>query len=280
MSVELIVHRQTPPEGLLAALGAAGGPVIEQGEGFCRLRLSSGITPERLEDLRARAACDVNLLPAGFDAAAVGLLVTDMDSTLIGIECIDEIADYLGVKDEVAAITESAMRGEIDFAVSLERRVALLSGLEADVLERVYEERLVLNPGAMELVEGLHARGAQVALVSGGFTFFTDRLVERLGLDHALANTLELDERGRLTGRIVGEIVDARAKAAFLESLRRRLGLSPRAVVAVGDGANDLPMMASAGLSVAYHAKPAVRAQADCALNHSGLDAILHLIQS
>ncbi len=283
MPTQLVVHANTPPARLVEALAdIVGRPVgelaIERRTGHCRIALPVAIEAQRLDELRALAVCDINRLPTGFVPEATGLLISDMDSTLIGIECIDEIADYLGVKPEVAAITEAAMRGEIDFAESLTRRVALLAGLEATVLERVYEERLFLNPGAEALVAGLHERGIRMALVSGGFTFFTDRLVARLGIDHALANRLEIDASGRLTGRILGRIVDARGKADFLESLCRELDRPLEASVAIGDGANDLPMMARAGLSIAYHAKPAVRARADCALNLAGLDAVLDLI--
>ncbi|HHH36781.1 MAG TPA: phosphoserine phosphatase SerB [Gammaproteobacteria bacterium] len=236
-------------------------------------------SPARLETLRGRHRCDLNLLPEGFDPAAVGLVISDMDSTLITIECIDEIADFTGLKPQVAAITEAAMRGEIDFETSLRRRVALLEGLPAEVLERVYEERLRLNPGAEVLVEGLRGRGIPFALVSGGFTVFTERLKARLGLDFTLANELEI-AHGRLTGRVRGAIVGARAKAAFLEELCERLGIRHDQVIAMGDGANDLEMLARAGLGVAYRAKPALRARADVLIDHNGLDAVLAFLET
>ena len=201
-----------------------------------------------------------------------------MDSTLINIECVDEIADFVGVKPQVAAITAAAMRGEIDFATSLTRRVALLKGLERDALEHVYRERLRLNPGAETLLAGLRARGIHFALVSGGFTFFTSRLKERLQIDFTLANELEIVD-GRLTGAVIGEIVGAQAKSDFLHHLCADLGIAPGQAIAVGDGANDLQMLQAAGLGVAYHAKAVVQAQADIALNHSGLDGILALLQ-
>ena len=213
----------------------------------------------------------------GFDPGQVRLLVTDMDSTLINIECIDEIADFIGKKPEVAAITEAAMRGELNFEQSLTRRVALLAGLDASALEHVYRERLRPNPGAEQMIAGLQARGIRVGLVSGGFTYFTERLKEHLGLDYARANTLEIIA-DRLTGKVLGTIVGAEGKRDFLLELCRSLDITPRQAIAVGDGANDLLMMKAAGLSVAYHAKPKVRAQAHIALNLVGLEGILALL--
>lgn len=206
----------------------------------------------------------------------IGLVVMDMDSTLINIECIDEIADMQGLKPQVAAITESAMRGEIEFAESLRRRVALLAGLDDSALQRVYDERLQLNPGAQQLVDALKAHSIKTLLVSGGFTFFTERLKQRVGLDFAHANTLEVIG-GKLTGKVLGGVLDGQGKADWLIRTRDELGLRKEQVIAIGDGANDLKMMTTAGIGVAYHAKPVVRAQATYALNHVGLDGALNL---
>ncbi len=239
-----------------------------------RMTTSQDVPPERLTAWRNGTDFDINVLPADFEPAEVRLLISDMDSTLINIECVDEIADFTGLKPQVAAITESAMRGEIDFETSLTQRVSLLKGIPAGVLDEVYQQRLRLNPGAEILLAGLRARGIKTALVSGGFTVFTERLKTRLHLDYTLANELEI-AGGHLSGKVKGSIVGAHAKAAFLSRLCEELNIEARQAIAVGDGANDLEMMRIAGLSVAYHAKPAVQAQADIALNHSGLDAIL-----
>ncbi len=202
----------------------------------------------------------------------------DMDSTLINIECIDEIADAVGKKAEVAAITEAAMRGEItDFKDSLRRRVALLKGVPAQALQEVYDQRLRLNPGAPELINAAKAAGLQTLLVSGGFTFFAERVRERLGMHEAHSNTLEV-AGGLLTGHVLGDIVDGEAKKQHLLTLCQRIGCDPCQSIAVGDGANDLPMMGVAGLSVAYHAKPKVREQAMVASHEGGLDRVLALM--
>ncbi len=204
------------------------------------------------------------------------VLAMDMDSTLINIECIDEIADMAGLKPQVAAITEAAMRGEIaDFSESLVRRVALLKGLPLDALEQVYVERLGLNPGAERLVATAHELGLKTLLVSGGFTWFTSRLQQRLQLTEAHANTLEV-ENGRLTGKVVGTILDADGKANHLRAFAQRHGAPLARAIAMGDGANDLKMLGLAGLSVAYHAKPVVREQTTYALNVCGLDGVLN----
>jgi phosphoserine phosphatase len=213
-----------------------------------------------------------------------GLIAFDMDSTLINIECVDEIADAVGRKAEVAAITEAAMRGEIaDYKESLRQRVALLRGVSLADMQRVYDERLQLNPGASELVQACKAAGLKVLLVSGGFTFFTDRIRDRLGIDYTRSNVLEVRD-GLLTGRMVdqtwGDICDGAEKKRMLLQTCAQLGLEPRQAIAVGDGANDLPMMAAAGLSVAYQAKPAVRAQACVAINQGGLDRLLDVLPS
>jgi phosphoserine phosphatase len=206
------------------------------------------------------------------------LVAMDMDSTLITIECIDEIADMQGLKPQVAEITEAAMRGEIEFGESLTRRVSLLKGLDAAALQRVYDERLRLSPGAETMLTAVKAAGLKTLLVSGGFTFFTDRMKTRLGLDYTHSNLLEVAD-GKLTGKVVGGIVDADEKKNTVERVCAALGVSPKQAIVMGDGANDLKMMGIAGLSVAFRAKPVVRAQANVALNFVGLDGILSLFE-
>ncbi|HEY9146207.1 MAG TPA: phosphoserine phosphatase SerB, partial [Thiobacillus sp.] len=223
------------------------------------------------------AGVDATFIEAGRTLSDFRLVAMDMDSTLITIECIDEIADMQGLKPQVSAITEAAMRGEIDFAESLRRRVSLLEGLDQSALQRVYDERLQLSPGAETLLAAARAAGIKALLVSGGFTFFTERLQPRLGLDFTAANTLEV-AGGRLTGRVLGDIVDAQGKADWLNRVREQLGLKKEQVIAMGDGANDLKMMAEAGISIAYRAKPVVRAQASYALNQVGLDGVIPLL--
>lgn len=214
------------------------------------------------------------------------LAAFDMDSTLINIECVDEIADAAGRKSEVAAITEAAMRGEItDYKDSLRRRVALLEGVPESAMEEVFEKRLQLNPGASILTQALKAAGCKLLLVSGGFTYFTDRIRDQLGMDFARSNVLEV-RNGKLTGRLVdqawGDICDGAEKRKMLLQTCADLGITPKQAMAVGDGANDLPMMLACseagGLSVAFHAKPAVRAQAMVAINAGGLDRVLELM--
>jgi phosphoserine phosphatase len=222
-------------------------------------------------------ALDYAYIDPNAQLADFGLVAMDMDSTLITIECIDEIADFCGLKAEVAAITEASMRGEIkDFNESLTRRVALLKGLDAGALERVYEERLRLSPGAERMLEGARAAGLKTLLVSGGFTFFTERLKTRLGLDYTRANTLEIVD-GKLTGKVVGDIVNADEKARTLIDTCAKIGIEPKRAIAMGDGSNDLKMMAEAGLSVAFRAKPVVRQSASVAFNFVGLDGLLRL---
>ena len=221
---------------------------------------------------------DWAFVPADRKLADYGLICFDMDSTLITIECIDELADFAGKKAEVSAVTESAMRGEIDYRESLRRRLALLAGLDARVLARVYGERLLLSEGARELLEAAQTAGLRTAILSGGFTYFTERLRIELGFDFATSNELEI-AGGKLTGRVVGDIVDAAAKAHHLARLTDELGLRKEQVIACGDGANDLMMMAQAGLSVAFRAKPATRAKADVAINFGGLDSLLNLFE-
>lgn len=220
---------------------------------------------------------DWAVVPAGRRLSDFRLVAMDMDSTLITIECIDEIADFCGLKAEVSAITEAAMRGEItDFNESLRRRVALLKGLDASVLDRVYEERLQLSPGAETMLRAVRDMGMRTLLVSGGFVHFTDKLKSRLQLDYTRANTLEIVD-GKLTGNVVGEIVNADVKARTVRETCDAIGAPTSDAIVMGDGSNDLKMMAIAGLSVAFRAKPVVRAQASVAFNHVGLDGLLRL---
>ncbi|SKC77546.1 phosphoserine phosphatase [Burkholderia sp. CF099] len=245
----------------------------------CAVRIENADLGQRadLDVYCGTHALDFAFVEAGRRLTDFGLVAMDMDSTLITIECIDEIADFCGLKAEVAAITEASMRGEIkDFNESLTRRVALLKGLDASALERVYEERLQLSPGAEKMLAGAKAAGMKTLLVSGGFTFFTDKLQARLGLDFTRANTLEIVD-GKLTGRVLGEIVNADVKARTLREACDKLGIEPTRAIAMGDGSNDLKMMAAAGLSVAFRAKPVVREAASVAFNHVGLDGLLRL---
>ena len=231
-----------------------------------------------LRNLGVLHQTDVGFLPKHFKGSDIKVLAMDMDSTLINIECIDEIADAVGKKKEVAEITEAAMRGEIiDFGESLRKRVALLKGVPASAFDEVFSQRLRLNPGAKELIAGAHAKGIHTLLVSGGFTFFTHKLQVQLNLSETHANQLEIVD-GFLTGQVLGNIVDGEAKAAYVEARCLALGANKHAAITMGDGSNDLPMMHGAGLSIAYRAKPIVKEKADLAFDHVGLDACLDLL--
>ena len=229
------------------------------------------LPPEAAAELD-KLKIDHAVLPA-IPFSDLGLIVSDMDSTLITIECVDEIAAGVGLKEQVAAITEQSMRGELDFEQSLRKRVGLLAGLPESVLQEVYDQVLKLSPGAEYLLSECKKHGVKFMLVSGGFTFFTDRLQTRLDLDYTHANLLDTDD-GRLTGRLNGRIIDAQAKADLLREYRAKLGLRHGQVLAVGDGANDIPMLTEAGFGIAYHAKPKARQAADVCINHNGLEAI------
>ena len=222
------------------------------------------------------AQLDFAFVPSARKFSDIGLVAMDMDSTLITIECIDEIADFIGKKAEVSAVTTSAMRGEIDWPESLRQRVALLAGLEESALQQVYDKRLKLSPGATALIAAAKKHGIKLLLVSGGFTFFTERLKARLDIDYAFSNTLEIIN-GKLTGNVTGPLCDADSKARHLRETATALSLTKAQCIAIGDGANDLKMMSEAGLSVAYRAKLVVQAQANVAINHVGLDGVLAL---
>ena len=274
----LVVQAPEVATGDLKALArlCSGTGIGRIADGAFRIE---GADPSSLEAVAAHceaANLDWGFVPDGRRLADFGLLAVDMDSTVITIECIDEIADFAGRKAEVAAVTRAAMLGEIDWAESLRRRVAALAGLPESVLERVWRERLRLTPGAELLVAAARRSGLATLLVSGGFTYFTDRLRERLGFDEAWSNELVI-ENGRLAGRVTGPLVDAAGKASHVARMRRALAIGKDRVIAIGDGANDLAMMAEAGTSIAFHAKPVVRREATHALSHTGLEGVLAL---
>jgi len=270
------------------------GPELQQAQAdeIARLSGTTRIEPVSKRAFRLRNAVrndsvgpyceqrriDYAFIPEGRRFADLKLLAMDVDSTLITIECIDELGELAGKKAEIAGVTAQAMRGEIEYRESLRRRVAALAGLAETSLNTVYEERLKLTPGADTLIAACNKHGVKLLLVSGGFTFFTERLKARLGIDHTLSNVLEV-KGGKLTGALVGDIVDADAKMKRFLQIGAQLGARKEHTVAIGDGANDLKMMNQAGISVAFRAKPVVRAQATCALNWSGLDAVVNLLE-
>ena len=227
----------------------------------------------------AAAKLDFGFVPEGRRLGDFRLLVMDMDSTLITMETIDELADMVGIKAEVAKITERAMRGEIEYDQSLRERLALLKGLDESALQRVYDERLKFSPGAEHMLETVRRAGIRTLLVSGGFTFMTDRLKSRVQLDYTHSNVLEISG-GKLTGNVIGGIVNAEAKRRALLKVAEELGIKREQIAGIGDGANDLKFMAECGVSFAYRAKPVVREQTTYAINHSGLDALLWLLSA
>ena len=253
------------------------GAAIERisGDAF-RITRADPAARSQVAEHATRAKLDFGFVEEGRALGDFGLIAMDMDSTLISIECIDEIADFAGRKAEVAAVTARAMRGEIDWPESLRRRVKCLAGLDAGSLARVYDDRLRLNRGAEKLLTAAKRNGVKTLLVSGGFTYFTDRVRDKLGFDYAYSNNLDIED-AKLVGTVSGPLVDAAGKAAHVVRIRKELGLTRQRVIAIGDGANDLPMMAEAGTSIAYHAKPVVKAKADYALDYAGLDGVLAL---
>ena len=261
------------------ALHAAGAEMLSPDwldlDIACELRFDGlGLGEARAAvDAVAGAVADVFVQPAGRRGRQ--LLIADMDSTMITVECIDELADYAGLKPEVAAVTEAAMRGELDFAGALDARVALLAGLPAATIDRCYAERVRLMAGARTLVRTMKAQGARTVLVSGGFTAFADRVGEAIGFDRVVANELLID-KGKLTGTVAKPIVDSATKLAILQQEAAAAGIALGACLAVGDGANDIPMIEAAGFGVAYHAKPRTEAAADAAIRHGDLTALLY----
>jgi phosphoserine phosphatase len=258
-----------------AAETAGGGEIrwIDQGDA-ADLLLGPVEDWRSLRDRLEQALPGVDVIVQQVEQRDKKLLVADMDSTMIGQECIDELADFAGMKDEIAAITERAMQGELDFAEALHQRVASLNGLGVGCIERCRLERVTHNPGAKTLVRTMRARGAQALLVTGGFHDFADPVASELGFTELRANYLE-SIHGHLTGRVAGDIVDAAAKARSLVEMRDELGLASEAVLAVGDGANDAPMIGEAGLGISYRGKPKLEAVADARIRHNDLTALL-----
>lgn len=253
----------------------AGADHIERitGQAF---RLENASRREHVAEYCADAELDFAFVEQTVQLSDFGLVAMDMDSTLLAIESIDEIADMHGMKPQVSEITQRTMRGEIVFAESLRQRTALLQGLDQDALQQVYDERVRLSPGAEIMLQRMKSAGLRTMVISGGFTFFTDRIKTKLNLDYAAANKLEI-ANGKLTGKVLGEIIGASGKAEVLKSVREKLGLRREQVIAIGDGANDLKMMEEAGVSIAYHAKPIVQEKATYAINHVGLDGVTNL---
>jgi phosphoserine phosphatase len=276
MSTDLVIQGfdiETADLKQLAKL--SGAAAIEQLDSAA-FRLREGRQAAGVAELCSARKLDLAYVPVDRRLRDFRLLVMDMDSTLITIETIDELADMVGLKKEVAAITAQAMRGEVEYDESLERRVALLKDLEESALERVYDERLRLTPGAEVLLTRTQALGIRTLLVSGGFTYMTDKLKSRLKLDHCHSNVLEISG-GKLTGKVLGAIVNADGKREALLEVRDDLGITRNEIIGIGDGANDLKFMAECGVSVAYHAKPVVREKATHAVNYVNLDGVLHL---
>lgn len=259
----------------LAKLSQADGIERITGQAF---RLVNAVHSNAISEYCTKAKLDFAFVNADLKLVDFKLIAMDMDSTLLAIESIDEIADMHDIKSQVAAITLQTMQGEISFEESLTRRTALLRGLHYDALQKVYDERVKLNPGAEKMLQQAKLAGLKTMVISGGFTFFTDRIKVRLGFDFAAANVLEIEEN-RLTGKVVGDIIGRQGKAQVLNQIRDELGIKREQIIAIGDGANDLGMMTEAGVSIAYHAKPIVRDHATYAIEYVGLDGVINLFK-
>lgn len=260
---------------LRALAKLAGANEIERitGEAF---RLKNATRRDHIAEYCSDAGLDFAFVEPTARLDGFGLVAMDMDSTLLAIESIDEIADMHGIKPQVAEITQRTMRGEIVFEESLRQRTALLQGVEEEALQQVYDVRVRLSPGAEKMLRRMKSAGLKTMVISGGFTFFTERIKAKLDLDYAAANTLEIVD-GKLTGKVLGRIIGAEGKAEVLKKASDELGLKREQIIAIGDGANDLKMMDEAGISIAYHAKPVVQEKATYAINHVGLDGVINL---
>ena len=276
---------------LIAAEGLAGGDISAARDALAAIGAAPGVgrwierchaadVPFSGDPIAARGALEglvdkVDVIVQRAEGREKRLLVADMDSTMITIECIDELADYAGIKAQIAEVTERAMRGELDFEGALDARVALLKGLAASAIDRCYAERVKIMPGARPLIRTMRAHGARTVLVSGGFTVFADRVAREIGFDRALSNTLDIAGEA-LAGTVARPIVGAAAKKETLLAEMAAMGIGAEATLAVGDGANDIPMIEAAGLGVAYHAKPKTAAAADARIAHGDLSALLY----
>ncbi|MBI0407447.1 MAG: phosphoserine phosphatase SerB [Nitrosomonadaceae bacterium] len=241
-------------------------------------RLIDASQQHEIPEFCSSAKLDFSFVKPLLRLADFGLVAIDMDSTLVNAESIDEVADMHGIKSQVAKITASAMRGEIEFSEGFRQRVTLLKGLNQGVLEKVYDERIKLNSGAERMLREMKLMGIKIILISGGFSFFTDRLKKKLGLDYAFANRIEI-VNGKFTGKVLGEIIDAQKKSEILRNICKELNLRKNQSIAIGDGANDLQMLAEAGVSIAYHAKPIIQRNATHIINYVGLDGIINLFE-
>lgn len=277
--MHLVIQGADIETGDLKALAKLSGATAIVRLADTAFRLDNAQPAAGIAELCAGAKLDCGFVPEGRRLADFRLLVMDMDSTLVTMETIDELADMVNLKAEVAAITARAMRGEIEYDQSLRERLALLKGLDASALQRVYDERLKFSPGAERMLEKVRAAGIKTLLVSGGFTYMTDRLKPRIRLDYTHSNQLEVVD-GKLTGAVIGGIVNADVKRETLLKVAAELGASRGQIAGVGDGANDLKFLAECGVSFAYHAKPVVREQTTYAINHAGLDAMLCLLSA
>jgi phosphoserine phosphatase len=265
----LIVHDHNIKTAKKVALHINGE--LEARKSHFRVHTNSNF---EIENLRSHLSVDLNIFDQGFDYDNIKLMVSDMDSTLISIETIDEVARQVGLSNEVSFITEEAMQGELDFSESFKKRLSILKGVGTESFNEVYKNKMELNPGASELVKFLKSIKIKTALVSGGINFFAEKVTDVLGIDTYRANDVEIKNEA-LTGKVLGAVVDAKAKANYIEELCKHYRLSPKQVIAIGDGANDLEMMKLAGLSVAYHGKPILKKSCNIQINFGGLESLI-----